>query len=138
MLMLQSLLLGAKADLMATGLRVRRTLIWGAVAAILFLTAYGFAVFALAVYLAEQYGPVAAALVVSAAAAALGIIIIACILVQNRMDRRRHIPMSLRMRRASELSAASTVGGLMQNRPVSTLALVALIAFAGTRIGLKK
>ncbi|MCL6705852.1 hypothetical protein M8R20_02455 [Pseudomonas sp. R2.Fl] len=135
LLILQSLLFGARADLASAGARWRRMLLWGAVAAVLLLTAYVSAVVAIAVYLAEEAGLVAALVTVAVATAALAIAVIAYVLARNRMDRQRHPPVSMRLRVASEQAGLGALAGLMQNRPVGTVLMIALMAFLGTRMG---
>lgn len=138
LLILQSLLFGARADLASAGTRLRRTLIWGAVTALLLLTAYISVIIALAVYLAQEAGVVAAMVTIAAATLALAIAIIAYVLVRNRWDRRRNPPMSMRLRLASEQAGVGALAGLMQNRPIGTVLMIVLMAFAGTRLGVRK
>lgn len=138
LLILQSLLFGARADLASAGTRLRRTLIWGAVTALLLLTAYISVIIALAVYLAQEAGVVAAMVTIAAATMALAFAIIAYVLVRNRWDRRRNPPMSMRLRLASEQAGVGALAGLMQNRPIGTVLMIALMAFAGTRLGVRK
>lgn len=136
-LILQSLLYGARADLASAGTRWRRTLLWGAVSGILLLTAYISALVALAVYLAEEAGLVEAMIAIAAVTLALAIMIIAYVLLRNRWDRRRHPAMSTRLRVASEQAGVGAVAGLMQNRPIGTVLMIALMVFAGTRMGVR-
>lgn len=138
MLLLQNLLVGVRADAAYSIRRIRRMFVWGAIAAVFLVTAYGFAMFALAVTLAREFGVVGAALAVSGGATALGVMIIAYVLVRDRIDRRMHLPMSLRVRMATEQAGVAAVGGMLGGRPMTMLATVALMVFAGTRLGFRK
>ncbi|MBR0557339.1 hypothetical protein J5J10_16755 [Ciceribacter sp. L1K23] len=142
MLFLENLLFGIRADAAYTIRRLRRTILFGAIAAVFLLTAYGFAIFALAVALARDFGVVGAALAVSGGATALGVAIIAYVLVANSFERRARLPMSVRLKMATQqagMAAAGTAltgGGMLGSRPLVSLATVAVVVFAGTRLGL--
>jgi|GEM_PF-4569926 Protein of unknown function (DUF1469). len=135
LLFLQSLLYGARADLASAGTRWRRMLLWGAVATVLLLTAYVSALVAIAVYLAEEAGLVAALALVAISTATLAIAVIAYVLVRNRLDRRSYPPAAMRLRVASEQAGLGALAGLMHNRPVASVLMISLMVFLGTRLG---
>lgn len=93
---------------------------------ILFLTTYVFALIALAFWLAELYGPVAAASVIAAGSLLLGILVLIVMMIINaqekRRERERHMAMEsmmalgLSLFRTQPLFTAAIAAGLLASK----------------------
>ncbi|PZM13987.1 hypothetical protein [Rhizobium tubonense] len=98
--------------------RTKRNGIFVAVAAVLVLTAYVFALVAAAVWLGTIYGPVGAALLIAAGALLLGIILLVIMAILNAQERRR-----ARENRAAMESVAAVALGLIRSQPLLAAAV---------------
>jgi tetrahydromethanopterin S-methyltransferase subunit E len=111
--------------------RTKRNGIFIGLAAILFLTAYAFALIAGAIWLATIYGAPVAALLVAAGALILGLIVLVIMIVIDKQEERR-----ARERRVAMESMAVAVLGLVKTQPLLTTAIAAALVFSnllGTR-----
>jgi hypothetical protein len=100
--------------------RTKRNGIFIAIAALLLLTAYVFALVATSVWLATIYGPIGAALFMAAGALLLGIIVLVIMAVMNAQDARR-----ARERKVAMESAAVAALGFVRSQPLLTAAVAA-------------
>lgn len=116
-----------------TARRLGRSVLAGAVAAVLGLTAYVALIFALGIYLTGIMGPVLAALVIAIGTAILAVIVIA---VVQSMNRRTEIRMKARQRAARArlpdpmtLQLLAGVPALMKGRSLLTAAVIAAVVY---------
>jgi hypothetical protein len=100
--------------------RTKRNGIFIAIAALLILTAYVFALVATAVWLATIYGPIGAALFMAAGALLLGIIVLVVMAIMNAQEARR-----VEERKVAMESAAVAALGLVRSQPLLTVAVAA-------------
>jgi hypothetical protein len=100
--------------------RTKRNGIFIAIAALLILTAYVFALVATAVWLATIYGPIGAALFMAAGALLLGIIVLVVMAIMNAQEARR-----AEERKVAMESAAVAALGLVRSQPLLTVAVAA-------------
>lgn len=112
--------------------RTKRNGIFVAIAAILLITAYGFALVAAAIWLAAIYGAAASALLIAAGALLLGLIVLVIMAIINKQEERR-----ARERRASLESMAVAALGLAKTQPLLTAAIATALVF-GNLLGTKK
>ncbi|EJK87803.1 hypothetical protein G6K93_13605 [Agrobacterium rhizogenes] len=112
--------------------RTKRNGIFVAIAAILLLTAYGFALVAAAIWLATIYGAAISALLLAAGALLLGLIVLVIMAILNKQEERR-----ARERRASLESMAVAALGLAKTQPLLTAAIATALVF-GNLLGTKK
>ncbi|NTJ61565.1 hypothetical protein G6M50_01120 [Agrobacterium rhizogenes] len=111
--------------------RTKRNGIFIAIAALLLLTAYGFALVAAAIWLATIYGAAVSALLIAAGALLLGLIVLVIMAIINQQEKRR-----ARERRLAMESVAAAVLGLVRKQPLMTAAIAAALVFGnlfGTR-----
>lgn len=114
-----------------TVVRTRRNGIFLAIAALLLLTAYIFAMVAAAVWLTPLYGAAGAALFIAAAALLLGLIVLVIMAIVDAQEARK-----ARERRLALETAATAGLGLVRSQPMLTAAVVmALLAssFTGSK-----
>ncbi|MBC2772097.1 hypothetical protein H6M51_04445 [Rhizobium sp. AQ_MP] len=116
-----------------TARRLGRSVLAGAVAAVLGLTAYVALLFALGIYLTGIMGPVLAALVIAIGTAILAVIVIA---VVQFMNRRTELRMKARQRAARArlpdpmtLQLLAGVPALMKGRSLLTAAVIAAVVY---------
>jgi chromate transport protein ChrA len=103
--------------------RTKRDGIFLAVAAILILTAYAFALIAAAIWLATIYDPALAALLIAAGALLLGLVVLVVMTIIDKQEQRR-----ARDRRLAMQSLAAATLGIAKSQPLLTAAIaVALI-----------
>ncbi|HEX8045732.1 hypothetical protein [Rhizobium sp.] len=112
--------------------RTKRNGIFVAIAGILLLTAYGFALVAAAIWLATIYGAAISALLIAAGALLLGLIVLVIMAILNKQEERR-----ARERRASLETVAVAALGLAKTQPMLTAAIATALVF-GNLIGTKK
>jgi tetrahydromethanopterin S-methyltransferase subunit E len=112
--------------------RTKRNGIFIAVVAVLFLTAYVFALVATAVWLATIYGPIGAALFMAAGALLLGIIVLVIMAIINAQEERR-----ARERKAALESMAAVALGFVRTQPLLTAAVAAAFLLSNV-MGSKK
>ncbi|GAJ93854.1 hypothetical protein MOV66_09045 [Agrobacterium sp. SHOUNA12C] len=112
--------------------RTKRNGIFVAIAAILLLTAYGFALVAAAIWLATIYGAAISALLLAAGALLLGLIVLVIMAILNKQEERR-----ARERRASLETMAVAALGLAKTQPLLTAAIATALVF-GNLLGTKK
>ncbi|QND47955.1 hypothetical protein HB780_20085 [Rhizobium lusitanum] len=112
--------------------RTKRNGIFVAIAAILLLTAYGFALIAAAIWMATIYGAAVSALLIAAGALLLGLIVLVIMAILNKQEERR-----ARERRASLESMAFAALGLAKTQPMLTAAIATALVF-GNLFGTKK
>ncbi|MQB42232.1 hypothetical protein [Rhizobium sp. ICMP 5592] len=112
--------------------RTKRNGIFVAIAAILLLTAYGFALVAAAIWLATIYGAAISALLLAAGALLLGLIVLVIMAILNKQEERR-----ARERRASLETMAVAALGLAKTQPLLTAAIATALVF-GNLVGTKK
>ncbi|MET3600247.1 hypothetical protein [Martelella mangrovi] len=103
----------------------------------LFMSAYVSGVIAVAIWLAEIFGPLGAALTIAIASLTLAVFVLAYALLMNRAERRRY--------RAAKYATEDMLQGLvgvvptmMREKPISGLAAVAGLAFVLARAYQKK
>jgi len=118
MLPLVSLLISGSVH--KTVARTKRNGIFLSVAALLFLTAYGFALVAAAIWLAGIYGALGAALLLAAGALLLGMIVLVAMTIANRQEARR-----ARERRQALDKLAATALDFVRTQPLLTAAVAA-------------
>ena len=111
--------------------RTKRNGIFVAIAVILVLTAYGFALVAAAIWLATIYGAAVSALLMAAGALLLGLIVLVIMAIINKQEQRR-----ARERRAALESVAATAFGLLKTQPLLTAAIATALVF-GNLFGTK-
>ncbi|OCJ13492.1 hypothetical protein A6U88_17110 [Agrobacterium sp. B131/95] len=112
--------------------RTKRNGIFVAIATILLLTAYGFALVAAAIWLATIYGAAISALLLAAGALLLGLIVLVIMAILNKQEERR-----ARERRASLETMAVAALGLAKTQPLLTAAIATALVF-GNLLGTKK
>ncbi len=100
--------------------RTKRNGIFMAIAVLLIVTAYVFALVATALWLATIYSPIGAALLIAAGALLLGIIVLVVMAIMNAQEQRR-----ARERRAAMESAAAVALGFVRTQPLLTAAVAA-------------
>jgi uncharacterized BrkB/YihY/UPF0761 family membrane protein len=100
--------------------RTKRNGIFVAIAVLLLLTAYVFALVATAVWLATIYGAIGAALFMAAGALLLGIIVLVVMAVMNAQEERR-----ARERKRELESMAAAALGVVRSQPLLTVAIAA-------------
>jgi hypothetical protein len=100
--------------------RTKRNGIFVAIASLLFLTAYGFALVAAAVWLAGLYGAIGAALLLAAGALLLGIIVLVVMMIMSRQEAQR-----ARDSRASLDTMAAAALHIVKSQPLLTTAVAA-------------
>jgi len=111
--------------------RTKRNGIFIAIAVLLLLTAYGFALVAAAIWLATIYGAAVSALLIAAGALLLGLIVLVIMTIIDKQEQRR-----VRERRLAMESMAAAVLGLVRKQPLMTAAIAAALVFGnlfGTR-----
>ncbi|KAA0700683.1 hypothetical protein DTW90_03325 [Neorhizobium sp. P12A] len=100
--------------------RTKRNGIFVAIAVLLLLTAYVFALVATAIWLATIYGAIGAALFMAAGALLLGIIVLVVMAVMNAQEERR-----ARERKRELESMAAAALGVVRSQPLLTVAIAA-------------
>ena len=93
-----------------------------AIAGLLFLTAYGFALVAAAVWLAGLYGAIGAAILLAAGALLLGIIVLVVMMIMSRQEAQR-----ARDSRASLDTMAAAALHIVKSQPLLTAAVAAAL-----------
>lgn len=113
--------------------RVTRSLIGGAIAGVLGLTAYVALVLALGFYLSSELGPIWAALIVAGVTAVCGVVVIVVVESMNKATERR---MEARRRAAKSklpdpmtLQLLAGVPSLMRGRSLLATAAIAALVF---------
>ncbi|MGG6896887.1 MULTISPECIES: hypothetical protein [Rhizobium] len=104
--------------------RTKRNGIFIAIAVLLLLTAYAFALVAATIWLAAIYGAVVSALLIAAGALLLGLIVLVIMAIVNQREQRR-----ARERRLAMESVAAAVLGLARKQPLMTAAIAAALVF---------
>ncbi|MGY5775903.1 hypothetical protein [Rhizobium sp. LEGMi135b] len=104
--------------------RTKRNGIFIAIAALLLLTGYAFALVAAAIWLAAIYGAAVAALLIAAGALLLGLIVLVIMAIIDKQEQRR-----ARERRLAMESMAAAVLGLVRKQPLMTAAVAAALLF---------
>ncbi|ENN89847.1 putative transmembrane protein [Rhizobium freirei PRF 81] len=104
--------------------RTKRNGIFIAIAVLLLLTAYAFALVAAAIWLATIYGAAVSALLIAAGALLLGLIVLVIMAIIDKQEQRR-----ARERRLAMESMATAVLGLVRKQPLMTAAIVAALVF---------
>ena len=104
--------------------RTKRNGIFIAIAVLLLLTAYAFALVAAAIWLATIYGAAVSALLIAAGALLLGLIVLVIMAIVNQREQRR-----ARERRLAMESVAAAVLGLARKQPLMTAAIAAALVF---------
>ena len=103
----------------------------------LFLAAFVSGVAALAIYLAEKFGPLGATLTIAIASLALAMFVLAYAMMMNRMERRRFRAAKY----ATEEMLQSVVGvvpTMINQKPITGVASIAALAFVLMRTYQKK
>jgi uncharacterized BrkB/YihY/UPF0761 family membrane protein len=100
--------------------RTKRNGIFVAIAVLLLLTAYVFALVATAIWLATIYGAIGAALFMAAGALLLGIIVLVVMAIMNAQEERR-----ARERKRELESMAAAALGVVRSQPLLTVAIAA-------------
>ncbi|GAC1040213.1 hypothetical protein [Rhizobium sp. No.120] len=111
--------------------RTKRNGIFIAIAALLLLTAYAFALIAAAIWLATIYGAAVSALLIAAGTLLLGLIVLVIMAIINQQEKRR-----ARERMLAMESVAAAALGLVRKQPLMTAAIAAALLFGnlfGTR-----
>lgn len=104
--------------------RTKRNGIFIAIAALLLLTAYAFALIAAAIWLSTIYGAAASALFIAAGALLLGLIVLVIMAIINKQEQRR-----ARERRLAMESIAVAALGIVRKQPLMTAAIAAALVF---------
>ncbi|NLS15412.1 hypothetical protein HGP16_02425 [Rhizobium sp. P40RR-XXII] len=104
--------------------RTKRNGIFIAIAALLLLTAYAFALISAAIWLATIYGAAVSALLIAAGALLLGLIVLVIMAIINQQEQRR-----ARERRLAMESMAAAALGLVRKQPLLTAAIAAALVF---------
>lgn len=104
--------------------RTKRNGIFIAIAVLLLLTAYAFALVAATIWLATIYGAAVSALLIAAGALLLGLIVLVIMAIVNQREQRR-----ARERRLAMESVAAAVLGLARKQPLMTAAIAAALVF---------
>ncbi|ASW07361.1 hypothetical protein [Rhizobium sp. 11515TR] len=104
--------------------RTKRNGIFIAIATLLLLTAYAFALVAAAIWLATIYGAAVSALLIAAGALLLGLIVLVIMAIIDRQEQRR-----ARERRLAMESMAAAALGLVRKQPLMTAAVAAALLF---------
>ncbi len=112
--------------------RTKRNGIFLAIAIVLILTAYVFALVAAAIWLATIYGAAGAALFMAAGALLLGIIVLVVMAIINAQEQRR-----ARERKAALESAAAVALSFVRTQPLLTAAVAAAFVLSNI-LGSKK
>lgn len=139
--LVEQIIVLAMGNVATTAVEVKRKTIGGMIVAVLLLTAYVALVLALAFYIGAEAGPVAASLVVAAAAVAGALVVLAVVSVLNRQTER------LMLQRQATLAAARTADpvtarlmaelpGMMRDSPIVTTLMVGSLVYVLTRSGL--
>ena len=113
--------------------RTKRNGIFVAIAVLLLLTAYVFALVATAVWLATIYGAIGAALFMAAGALLLGIIVLVVMAVMNAQEERR-----ARERKRELESMAAAALGVVRSQPLLTVAIAAAFVLSNLFLGSKR
>ncbi len=111
--------------------RTKRNGIFIAIAVLLLLTAYAFALIAAAIWLATIYGAAVSALLIAAGALLLGLIVLVIMAIINQQEKRQARERVLAME-----SVAAAALGLARKQPLMTAAIAAALLFGnlfGTR-----
>lgn len=139
--LIEQIIVLAMGNVATTAVEMKRKTIGGMIVGIFLLTAYVALVFALAFYVAAEAGPVAASLVVAAAAMAGALVVLAVVSVLNRQTER------LMLQRQAALAAARSTDpvtarlmaelpGMMRDSPIVTTIMVGSLVYVLTRGGL--
>jgi len=139
--LIEQIIVLAMGNVATTAVEIKRKTIGGMIVGIFLLTAYVALVFALAFYVAAEAGPVAASLVVAAAAMAGALVVLAVVSVLNRQTER------LMLQRQAALAAARSTDpvtarlmaelpGMMRDSPIVTTIMVGSLVYVLTRSGL--
>ena len=139
--LIEQIIVLAMGNVATTAVEMKRKTIGGMIVGIFLLTAYVALVFALAFYVAAEEGPVAASLVVAAAAMAGALVVLAVVSVLNRQTER------LMLQRQAALAAARSTDpvtarlmaelpGMMRDSPIVTTIMVGSLVYVLTRSGL--
>lgn len=139
--LIEQIIVLAMGNVATTAVEIKRKTIGGMIVGIFLLTAYVALVFALAFYVAAEGGPVAASLVVAAAAMAGALVVLAVVSVLNRQTER------LMLQRQAALAAARSTDpvtarlmaelpGMMRDSPIVTTIMVGSLVYVLTRSGL--
>ena len=139
--LIEQIIVLAMGDVATTAVKMKRKTIGGMIVGIFLLTSYVALVFALAFYVAAEEGPVAASLVVAAAAMAGALVVLAVVSVLNRQTER------LMLQRQAALAAARSTDpvtarlmaelpGMMRDSPIVTTIMVGSLVYVLTRSGL--
>ncbi len=139
--LIEQIIVLAMGNVATTAVEMKRKTIGGMIVGIFLLTAYVALVFALAFYVAAEAGPVAASLVVAAAAMAGALVVLAVVSVLNRRTER------LMLQRQAALAAARSTDpvtarlmaelpGMMRDSPIVTTIMVGSLVYVLTRSGL--
>ena len=139
--LIEQIIVLAMGNVATTAVEMKRKTIGGMIVGIFLLTAYVALVFALAFYVAAEAGPVAASLVVAAAAMAGALVVLAVVSVLNRQTER------LMLQRQAALAAARSTDpvtarlmaelpGMMRDSPIVTTIMVGSLVYVLTRSGL--
>ena len=139
--LIEQIIVLAMGNVATTAVEIKRKTIGGMIVGIFLLTAYVALVFALAFYVAAEAGPVAASLVVAAAAMAGALVVLAVVSVLNRRTER------LMLQRQAALAAARSTDpvtarlmaelpGMMRDSPIVTTIMVGSLVYVLTRSGL--
>jgi hypothetical protein len=123
-MLLQFASLLASDSIKRTVARSKRNGIFVAIAIILFLTAYGFALVAGAIQLAVTFGPVEACLFMTAGTLLLGIIVLVIMALVDRQEQQR-----ARERQLAVESMAAAAIDIVRKQPLLTAAVVAALLF---------
>jgi hypothetical protein len=123
-MLLQFASLLASNSIKRTVARAKRNGIFVAIAIVLFLTAYGFALVAGAMRLAVAYGTVEACLFMAAGALLLGIIVLVIMAIIDRQERER-----ARERQLAVESIAAAAIDIVRKQPLLTVAMAAALLF---------
>ena len=139
--LIEQIIVLAMGNVATTAVEIKRKTIGGMIVGIFLLTAYVALVFALAFYVAAEAGPVAASLVVAAAAMAGALVVLAVVSVLSRRTER------LMLQRQAALAAARSTDpvtarlmaklpGMMRDSPIVTTIMVGSLVYVLTRSGL--
>lgn len=113
----------ATRDMQGLYRRAKRNTALMVLAGICFATAYVAGLFAAGAYLAPIYGPGMAALLIAAAMAAIGVVVLAVLGILKYRDKRRNA----RRRSGQRLAAAAAVAMLPQLKSSKSLLVVAAL-----------
>lgn len=111
----------------------------GAILAVLLLTAYAALVYALAIAVAREAGPVAAALSIAAGSLLLALLLwVAARLHRKRQQRRRRLRLQRTASVASNSALAAMIPLMVRQSPLGSLLLVGIAAYVLSRAGQRK